>query len=95
MAGYAFSKAAASCLSCGAHAHQVSVVGVDSAAVPPADAAGPVLDDPVPPEAGELELEPLEQAASPPTMARPAAVPAMALVSLELGTIRIVAPSSF
>src|SRR5258707_15472443 len=32
--GYSFSKAVASCLSCGAQAHQVSVVGVCSAAAP-------------------------------------------------------------
>ncbi len=30
--GYSFSKAVTSCLSCGAQAHQVSVVGVCSAA---------------------------------------------------------------
>src|ERR1700684_511218 len=82
--GYSFSKAVTSCLSCGAQAHQVSVVGVCSAAasadaLPVADAAALGAPEDAaalePPEAGaelELELE-LEHAASAPATARPTA----------------------
>src|SRR5690348_9448582 len=83
--GYAFSKAVTSCLSCGAQAHQVSVVGVCSTEV---------LLEAVPEAAvEELELE-LEHAASAPAMARPAAAPAMVLVIRERGAFSIDAPFS-
>src|ERR1700749_2646196 len=71
--GYSFSKVVTSCLSCGAQAHQVSVVGVGSAAasddaLPDADALGAV--EPEEPEEAGAELE-LEHAASAPATARP------------------------
>src|SRR6201996_6261850 len=94
--GYSFSKAVTSCLSCGAQAHQVSVVGVCSAA-----ASDDALPEPLlagadePPGAGaELELE-LEHAASAPATARPTAVPATVLAMRERGVVGIVAPLYF
>src|SRR3984885_15819550 len=92
--GYSFSKAETSCLSCGAQAHQVSVVGVCSAA-----ASDDVLPEPLlagadePPAAG-AELE-LEHAASAPATARPTAAPATVLAIRERGVVGIVAPLYF
>src|ERR1700722_6751318 len=94
--GYCFSKAVTSCLSCGAQAHQVSVVGVCSAAASDDALPEPLLaeaDEPLdPPEAGEEpELE-LEHAASAPATARPTAAPATVLAIRERGVAGIVAP---
>jgi hypothetical protein len=76
-------------LSCGAQAHQVSVVGVCSAAAPlaalPAGADEPLA------AGAELEVE-LEHAASAPATARPTAAPAMVLAIRERGVVGIVAP---
>src|ERR1700733_13513079 len=94
--GYSFSKAATSCLSCGAQAHQVSVVGVCSAAASDDALPAPLLagaDEPLAAGAG-LELE-LEHAASAPATARPTAAPAMVLAILERGVVGIVAPLYF
>src|ERR1700733_5725060 len=75
--GYCFSNAATSCLSCGAQAHQVSVVGCCRAA----EIDDPVLaegDEPPPAVAlvaagaEEVEVE-LEHAATAAASARPAA----------------------
>src|SRR5580693_5759147 len=90
--GYSFSKAVTSCLSCGAQAHQVSVVGVCSAAAPP-EALPAGADEPLEAGAG-LEVE-LEHAASAPATARPTAAPATVLAIRERGVLGIVAPLYF
>src|SRR5580693_1270453 len=93
--GDSFSKAETSCLSCGAQAHQVSVVGVCSAAASD-DALAELLaaaDEPVEAGAG-VELE-LEHAASAPAAARPTAAPATVLAIRERRVLGIVAPLYF
>src|ERR1700733_6643331 len=98
--GYSFSKAETSCLSCGAQAHQVSVVGVCSAAASDDVLPEPLLavaDEPL----GELavetgaELELDEHAASAPATARPTAAPATVLAIRERGVAGIIAPLYF
>src|SRR6185437_4362728 len=91
--GYFFSKAATMSLSCGAQAHQVSVVGCCSAASDDealADAAEP----PAPLElagAAEVEVE-LEHAASAAARASPTPATAAVLAIRERGVMGIVAP---
>src|SRR6185437_1703087 len=95
--GYFFSKAATMSLSCGAQAHQVSVVGCCSASSDDALPLGAADEPPAalePAAAGaELELE-LEHAASAPARAKPAAAPAMVLAIRERGAFSIDAPFS-
>jgi hypothetical protein len=81
-------------LSCGAQAHQVSVVGVCSAAAPLLAGADEPLAALAPDAGAELEVE-LEHAASAPATARPTAAPATVLAIRERGVVGIIAPLYF